>query len=155
MLSTASLTGHAFNQPVQRMHLPPHHSPLPLFDRFADGPGVQLTAMEALQLSLRLDLTRLFNARNALTIRAYLDGAPTSRDYGLPDTLGLSARSATDLQQWEQVLTRAIALYEPRLSQVRVKVTPDPARPAAARATIAALASVEGQPCPFHFDTGL
>lgn len=134
-------------------------SPSPLFDRFADysavTSGVRLSATEALQLSLQLDLTRLFNVRNALTIAQFLGTAPTALDYGLPDTLNLSAQSATDLQRWEQVVARAVALYEPRLFQVRVVAAPDRSKPTAARVTIMAMAAVGDQMCQFQFDTAL
>jgi type VI secretion system protein ImpF len=141
------------------MHLLPAGSPLPLFDRFqgpsAERSGVQLTAAEALRLSLHLDLTRLFNVRNRLSIAQFLADGPSSLDYGLPDTLGLSPGSSTDLQRWELVITRAIALYEPRLMQVRVKVMPDTHKPTVARVVISALAALERQLCQFHFDAVL
>lgn len=131
----------------------------PLFDRIGGAPvaraGVRLTPTEALQLSLRLDLVRLFNARNGLTIAQFLGGGPTALDYGLPDTLALSTRSATDLECWERVIMRAILLYEPRLRQVRVKVTQDVARPATARVVISASAVAAGQASLFHFDAAL
>jgi type VI secretion system protein ImpF len=134
-------------------------APPPLFDRFAEPlpaqSGVRLSATEALQLSLQIDLIRLFNVRNALTITQFLGATPSALDYGLPDTLGLSAQSATDLQRWELVIARAIALYEPRLFQVRVVATPDRIKPTAARVTITALAAVGDQMCQFHFDTAL
>ena len=139
------------------MRLPSIASPPPLFDRFAEPSsepsGVRLSATEAMQLSLQIDLTRLFNVRNALTITQFLGTTPTALDYGLPDTLGLSAQSATDLQRWELVIARAIALYEPRLSQVRVVAAPDSIKPTAARITITALAAVGDQMCQFNFDT--
>jgi len=129
---------------------------LPLFDRIGAAPdaqtGVRLTPTEALKLSLRLDLVRLFNARNGLTIAQFLGGGPTALDYGLPDTLALSPQSATDLQCWERVITRAILLYEPRLRQVQVKVTPDAARPATARVVISATAAGADEAGLFHFD---
>jgi type VI secretion system protein ImpF len=103
--------------------------------------GVRLTPAEALQLSLRLDLVRLFNARNGLTIAQFLGGGPTALGYGLPDTRALSPSSSADLECWERVITRAILLYEPRLRQVQVRVTQDAARPAAARVRIAATAA--------------
>jgi len=135
------------------------HPPLPLFDRFgagpADGAGVRLSALEALQMSLELDLTRLFNTRNALSIEQFLEGAPTALDYGLPDTLRLSPQSSTDLQRWALVILHAVALYEPRLVQVHVTVMPDAARPNTARVVIAAAASLRGRLCQFHFDTAL
>jgi type VI secretion system protein ImpF len=141
------------------MHTMSASSPIPLFDRFhiaaSDPVGVRLTPAEALQLSLQLDLTRLFNVRNSMTIADFLTGTPTSLDYGLPDTLTLSAQSATDLQRWELVILRAIALYEPRLIQVRVAVGPDRFRPTLARVTIMALAAVGRELCQFHFDSSL
>lgn len=140
------------------MH-PLPRAPAPFFDRFSgnlDAPsGVRLSPAEALRYSLQLDLTRLFNVRNSLTIAQFLSGAPTALDYGLPDTLHLSSQSQTDLARWELVIARAIALYEPRLVQVKVTVTPDRARPAAARVAIAGLAALGTQLCQFHFDTGL
>jgi len=141
------------------MHLMSPSAPIPLFDRFMgrlpEQSGVRLAPDEALRLSLRLDLTRLLNVRNGLSIDQFLDGAPTSLDYGLPDTLGLSAQSASDLQRWQQVVARAIALYEPRLVQVRVVATPDRARPTLARISIQALALLDSELCQFLFDAAL
>jgi type VI secretion system protein ImpF len=140
------------------MHPQPTSAPLPLFDRF-DGPlidsGVLLPSAEALQLSLRLDLTRLFNVRNRMTVDEFLSGAPTSLDYGLPDTLHLSAQSATDLQRWQQVILRAIALYEPRLRQVAVTVAPNAGRPTLAWVAISATAILGSERIQFHFEAGL
>lgn len=136
----------------------PTSAPLPLFDRFG-GPlfddGAALPPTEALKQSLRLDLTRLFNVRNGLTIDEFLTGAPTSLDYGLPDTLHLSAQSATDLLRWRQVIERAIALYEPRLRQVAVRVTPSIHWPTMAWVEIAATASLGSERVQFDFEAGL
>jgi type VI secretion system protein ImpF len=141
------------------MHVVSTHPPLPFFDRFgapaARPEGAQLTPIEALQLSLELDLTRLFNTRNSLSIEQFLEGAPTSLDYGLPDTLRLSPQSATDLQRWALVILHAVALYEPRLIQVHVSVLPDATRPTTARVVIDAAALLHGRLCQFHFDTAL
>lgn len=132
--------------------------PLPLFDRFG-GPlsesSEALSAAEALQLSLRYDLTRLFNVRNRLTVDEFLTGTPTALDYGLPDTLHLSAQSATDLQRWQQVIVRAIALYEPRLRQVTVKVAPSADWPTMAWVAITATAILGSERLQFEFEAGL
>ena len=129
---------------------------LPRFARFCAVAlacsGVRLTPSEALQLSLRLDLVRLFNARNGLTIAQFLGGGPTALDYGLPDTQALSPYSGADLRCWERVITRAIVLYEPRLRQVRVEVTQDGARPATARVAICATATGADEAGVFRFD---
>lgn len=130
---------------------------LPLFDRFSEAEPVDghLLTANALQQSIQHDLLRLFNVRNALTIDQFLTGAPTSLDYGLPDTLALSPQSATDLQRWEQVIARALALYEPRLHNTVVGVKPDASRPTAARVTIGAVASLGNQLCQVHFEVVL
>lgn len=136
------------------MYPSPAGSLLPLFDRFSEAEradGHLLTA-NGLQQSIRHDLLRLFNVRNAVTMDQFLTGAPTSLDYGLPDTLGLSPQSATDLQRWELVIARAIALYEPRLQNTVVWVKPDASRPTAARVTIGASAALGNQLCQVHFE---
>jgi len=140
------------------MHTKSFGAPLPLFDRFGaplSDSGVQPGAVEALQMSLRLDLTRLLNVRNHLTVDEFLRGAPTSLDYGLPDTLHLSAQSATDLQRWELVIARAVALYEPRLRQVAVKVAPHPTWPSMAWVAISATAILGRERIQVHFEAGL
>lgn len=141
------------------MNAAPAGSLVPLFDRLsgelaasADG---RLLDAGGLQHSLRQDLIRLFNARNGLTIDQFLAGAPTALHYGLPDTLGLSPQSAGDLARWGLVMERAIALYEPRLSQVRVQVTADRASPMVARVNIGAAVALGRQLCQVHFDVML
>ena len=132
---------------------------VPLFDRLTGvlhaSPDGRLLDGGGLQHSLQLDLMRLFNVRNALTIREYLDGDPTVLDYGLPDMLGLSPQSDQDLATWAQVLERALALFEPRLSHVKVEVIADPAKPFAARAAIAAVVLLGQQLCRVNFDVAL
>jgi type VI secretion system protein ImpF len=129
---------------------------VPLFDRLdgelaASADGRTLDG-HGLQQSLQLDLTRLFNSRNGLTIEQFLGGAPTALNYGLPDMLGLSSQSAGDLARWELVMVRALALYEPRLYQVQVTIRADRASPVCARVTIAAAALVGRQLRQVHFD---
>ncbi|MYM32061.1 type VI secretion system baseplate subunit TssE [Duganella sp. CY15W] len=131
---------------------------VPLFDRItgmhasADG---RLLDGGGLQHSLQQDLLRLFNVRNGLTIKEFLEGDPTVLDYGLPDMLALSAQSDQDLVTWSSVLERGIALYEPRLSHVRVQVLSNPARPFAAHAAIAAVVALGQQLCRVNFDVVL
>ena len=141
---------------VPRMHAQHASSPLPLFDRFASAaPDRHPSGVERLRASLRYDLTRLFNTRNALTIAQFMSDTPTPFNYGMPDTLALSAQAAPDLQRWELVITRAIALYEPRLIQLRVKAAPVPLHPAAVHVSISAMAQCSGQLCQFAFETRL
>lgn len=118
---------------------------LPLFDCFcspeAAAPDGRPLDAAGVHHSLQRDLVRLCNVRNALTIDQFLDGAPTSLDYGMPDTLVLSPQSAKDLQRLELVIARAVALYEPRLSQVRVRAAAAGKNPAAARIGLSGVAA--------------
>lgn len=141
------------------MHAQPAGALLPLFDRLssdiattADG---RMLDGGGLQQSLQHDLERLFNVRNGLSIEQYLGDAPTSLNYGLPDTLALSAQNSGDLRRWELVVARAIALYEPRLSLVRVVVTPDRGNPTVARVSIGGAVTLGRQLCQVHFDVVL
>ncbi|HAT33002.1 MAG TPA: type VI secretion system baseplate subunit TssE [Janthinobacterium sp.] len=132
---------------------------VPLFDRLsgvfppsADG---RLLDGVGLQHSLQLDLGRLFNVRNGLTVREFLDREPSVLHYGLPDTLSLSPNSEFDLQLWAEVLSHCIAAFEPRLSRVQVSVSADPDKAYGARASIAAAVTVGTQVCRVNFDVAL
>ncbi|KRB67886.1 type VI secretion system baseplate subunit TssE [Noviherbaspirillum sp. Root189] len=132
---------------------------VPLFDRLSgvahasqDG---RLLDAGGLQHSLQLDLARLFNVRNALTIQEYLTCEPSVLHYGLPDSLSLSPQSQLDLEIWAKVLERCIEMYEPRLSHVQVNVKPDPKKHYGARATIAAAVMLGKQLCRVNFDVVL
>jgi type VI secretion system protein ImpF len=132
---------------------------VPLFDRLtgtleASQDGRLLDA-GGLQRSLQRDLTRLFNARNGLTIQQYLACELTVLHYGLPDTLSLSPKSELDLDLWSTVLQRCIAIFEPRLSHVQVSVMQDMAKSYGARATIAAAVTLGMQLCRVNFDVAL
>lgn len=122
------------------MNATPASAPTPLFDRLCgkllSTTDDQIPDPDSLQHSLRQDMVRMFNVRNGLTIGQFLSGAPTALHYGLPDTLALSPQSAADIARWEVVVARAIALYEPRLSQVHVHITHDNQHPATARINI-------------------
>ncbi len=132
---------------------------VPLFDRLtgtlsasADG---RLLDGGGLQQSLRLDLLRLFNVRNGLTVHAYLAAEPALLPYGLPDMLGLSTHSETDLRTWAEVLQRCLARFEPRLAHVQVEVGADPDKPTAAHAAITAVVKLGEQLCRVNFDVAL
>ncbi|APA68735.1 type VI secretion system baseplate subunit TssE [Janthinobacterium sp. 1_2014MBL_MicDiv] len=141
------------------MHATPAGSLVPLFDRLGGEPDAsadgRVLDVDGLRHSLQLDLARLFNVRNGMSIAQFLGDAPTVLDYGLPDTLALSPQSAADLALWQQVLAHAIALYEPRLSRVSVRVAPDAGKPTAARVAIAATAMLGRQLCQVQFDVVL
>ena len=108
-----------------------------------------------MQQSLQRDLLRLFNVRNSLTIQEYLTDDLTVLHFGLPDMLALTAQSEQDLATWSSVLRRALALFESRLSQVQIHVFPDPDKPYAAQATIAAAVMLGQQLCRVNFAVAL
>jgi len=102
----------------------------PFFDRlcgvdFAVGNGVHLDA-KGFQASLLLDLSRLLNTRCDLTIDEFMKSPGHVMNYGMAATNGLSSNAKKDLQKLEQLVHHAIKLFEPRLTQVRVKAQSDP-----------------------------
>ena len=132
---------------------------VPLFDRLtgaqhasADG---RLLDGGGLQHSLQLDLLRLFNVRNCLTIQEYLTGELTVLHFGLPDMLGLTAQSEQDLATWSDVLRRCLALFESRLSHVQIQVLPDPDKPYVAQVAISAAVMLGQQLCRVNFAVAL
>lgn len=133
---------------------------VPLFDRLtgtrhassADG---RLLDGGGLQQSLQLDLLRLFNVRNSLTIQEYLTGDLTVLHFGLPDMFGLTAQSELDLAIWSSVLQRCVARFESRLSQVQIQVLPDPDKPYVAHAAISAAVMLGQQLCRVNFAVAL
>lgn len=136
------------------MNAMPASSPMPLFDRLCGkllATDDETPESDSLQHSLRQDMVRLFNVRNGLTIEQFLSDSPTALHYGLPDTLGLSPQSEADLARWELVVTRAIKLYEPRLSQVHVHITQDARHPTAARIDIDAAVALGWHVCRVYF----
>lgn len=132
---------------------------VPLFDRLtgtlsasADG---RLLDGGGLQRSLQLDLLRLFNVRNGLGIQDYLKADPALLPFGLPDMLVLSARSEQDLELWSAVLQRCLARFEPRLTHVKVALSPNPDKPHAAHAAITAVVMLGSQLCRVNFDVAV
>lgn len=129
---------------------------VPLFDRLtgtlsasADG---RLLDGGALQQSLQLDLSRLFNARNSLSIQEYMALDPALLPFGLPDMLVLSARSEQDLDIWSLVMQRCLARFESRLTHVKVTLQSDPDRPHAAHAALTAVVLLGAQLCRVNFN---
>lgn len=131
---------------------------VPLFDRLvgmsasADG---RLLDGGGLQQSLQLDLLRLFNIRNPLSIDDYLQADTALLPFGLPDMQALSARSEQDLALWASVLQRCLARFEPRLSHVSLTLRPDPHKPHAAHAAITAVVCLGSQLCRVDFDVAV
>jgi type VI secretion system protein ImpF len=94
------------------------YSPVPLFDRLAADAESQLAGADAQRLAVARDLERLLNTRSRLDFEAFSRSAATVVDYGVPDYSARSPVSASDREAVAAVVKQAIALYEPRLSNV-------------------------------------
>ena len=102
-------------------------SSVPLFDRLAasDAAGSNVSWLllpEQLQASIGRELSRLFNTRSRLPPSEFHQNSGTVIDYGVPDFSALYARRGDDAELLESALVQAVTLFEPRLSNVTVKV---------------------------------
>ena len=77
--------------------------------------------VRALKESVRQELARLLNTRRHLRTEPG-GGGMTVLDYGLPDFSPLSASSGDDQNRLAAEVAAAVAAFEPRLSDVRVRV---------------------------------
>lgn len=101
-----------------------------LFERLVDEdphtPGeaqpFRIYGVAALRASVGRELMRLLNTRCPRLGGVVNEADRTILDYGIPDFAHLSAGSDTDTQQLARILERTVAIYEPRLKNVRVTV---------------------------------
>jgi type VI secretion system protein ImpF len=98
----------------------------PLFDRFASDDRAALDGAlldaPALQVSLLRELQRIFDTRCGVPLDEYLRRPLTVLDYGLPDLSTLSIHDEADRLRLAEVIGRALAAFEPRLSRIQVAV---------------------------------
>jgi type VI secretion system protein ImpF len=92
-----------------------------------------------LRESIRRELGRLLNTRCA----ARNDRNGSVIDYGIPDFSWMSAASADDRLLLADTIARKVAMFEPRLREVRVKIEPDAADPRGVTGTIEAKLMLE------------
>lgn len=105
---------------------------MPLFDRLVDrDPRLrhELRPMRTLDRrglreSVRRELEQLLNTRCPFPAHRLPIRERTVIDYGIPDFSNYSARKFEDRQRLADVLARTIAVYEPRLIDVRVELEP-------------------------------
>jgi type VI secretion system protein ImpF len=95
--------------------------PLPLFERLVEDADAWLQGEHALRQSVARELSRLLNARSSLTMETFAKSDGTVLDYGLPDFSDLSLRSSRDRDAIIAAVRQAIALFEPRLAEVKVE----------------------------------
>lgn len=100
----------------------------PLFDRLrisrsaAEPQALQDLDHAGLQESVRREVTWLFNVRSPTPIARFAAVELTVVDYGVPDFTAFSPQSGEDRQRLGQLLTRAVAAFEPRLKGVQATV---------------------------------
>jgi type VI secretion system protein ImpF len=89
-------------------------------------------SLEALELSLRRDLSALCNTRTARepVPSTYPEASTSLLAYGLPDLAGQNLRLTSEQNRLRRSIENAIRLFEPRLTAVAVKLaTWDEAKP--------------------------
>jgi len=87
---------------------------------------------EDLRRSVSVELQRLLNTRSPGIRWPGEELSRTVLDYGIADFSWMSPASPNDLQQLARLLEAAIAFYEPRLSEVHVRLERSVRRPDAA-----------------------
>ncbi|AKM47301.1 type VI secretion system baseplate subunit TssE [Edwardsiella anguillarum] len=133
-----------------------------LFDDFPQE-GTERTSERRYDLAhfhsaVRRDVENVLNTRSALSLDTVqwpeLEKSPLN--YGLPDCSNLSAANAEDREWIRQHIERAIDLFEPRLSQVRVQIYLDEKTGISQLIfRIEALLEVDPTPEPVMFDAVL
>lgn len=104
---------------------------MPLFDRLTDDetwvswePRPRRTLdRQGLRQSVRRELEQLFNTRSPLPVHYVPAADRTVLDYGIPDLSEYSPRNPDDRTQLAEMLRRAIVAFEPRLGEVRVRIS--------------------------------
>jgi type VI secretion system protein ImpF len=115
-------------------------------------------ALAAYREQVVRDLTWLLNTRRVhdLDAATYPELHASAWCFGLPDFTGLPADAIDTPTQLSRWIERAIRLFEPRLSQVRVRaVARDGVVPRRFRFSISALLHVDEAVIPVALDTAL
>lgn len=130
---------------------------IPLFERLQGGDTRQfgqIMSPAQLELSIGRELSRLLNTRSRLVMREFLGSSGTTLDYGIPDVSALSSRSQSDLDLLQSAITKAIAMYEPRLKNVVVR-TAASATDATTRVVISGAVTIDMKLKPLSFELQL
>jgi type VI secretion system protein ImpF len=122
----------------------------------ADAPASRTQSVRQLKASLRRDLEWLLNTRrNPDEVpENYEQVFRSLYNYGLPDVTALSLNSPRDRQRVLRTVEVAIAIFEPRLTNVRVRSVDNVAGgPRVLRFQIEALLKMDPAPEQIFFDT--
>lgn len=102
----------------------------PLFDRLRATKSVTepqplgVLSQRELHESIRRELSGLLNVRSPLPTDRFCDQQLTVFDYGIPDLTALSLHQSDDVKCFCRIMTRAITVFEPRLTQVEITAVP-------------------------------
>lgn len=118
-----------------------------------DSRSVRTTSPEEMEGLIRRDLLWLFNTRTPIGPEEFDTAELTVLEYGIPDFGGSFPANPADRVVTARRLKRGIDAYEPRLSDVRVKVWPIPENEKRLAVTIEADMLLERTRVPFSFDT--
>jgi type VI secretion system protein ImpF len=121
------------------------HEPLP--DRFQN--------LRQMKRAVTRDLEALLNTRQEIWQELPPEFSEVRRSlltYGLPDFTTLSLLNPQDCNRIRRFVEQAIALFEPRLSRVRVTLEPPRQQESTLRFHIEAFLRVEPAPEPVNFD---
>ena len=125
--------------------------------RRAEVPLTRAQAVRALRAAVRRDLEWLLNTRR--TIDPAPDSArETARSvyhYGFSDISSRSVLSSKDHGDLVREMESAIALFEPRLKRVKVRLEPAGSGSRTLQFSIDGLLSLDPVPEPVRFDTAL
>jgi type VI secretion system protein ImpF len=122
----------------------------PILDRFQ--------TIRQLKQAVTRDLEALLNTRQELLSEPASEFSEVRRSiltYGLPDFTAYSLLNPQDRNRIRRALEQTIALFEPRLTRVRVSIEPPRPHESALRFHIEALLKVEPAPEPVTFDAML
>lgn len=121
----------------------------------ADAPVSRETSTARYRASVSRDVEWLLNARQSiLSIPEGLEEVPRSvLAYGLPDLTSIATDTAEARSGLVRQIERAIRLFEPRLSQVRVLAAEMPDAQREIRLTIDAMLEMDPEPERVVFDT--
>jgi type VI secretion system protein ImpF len=101
---------------------------VPLFDKLgqrsdsSDHSSDQVLAIAGVEASVAQELNRLTNSRSRVALTDFEQANLSVLDYGIPDYSARSAQSESDRSLIARAITRAIQVFEPRLSEVEVEL---------------------------------
>jgi len=135
----------------------------PLFDRLVDrSPKLRHEVRPArtldrrgLRESVRRELERLLNTRCPFPVHRLADRPRSVLDYGLPELTGFSAHSFEDRERLAELIRRAVEAFEPRLSDVRVRLEPAPGDALSLIGSLEGLLQFDGVTEPVSFQAAV